>query len=256
MKKTSTTPSSSISRAPRKTAAKSSRKTSGGTPGPTGKLTKEETTPLVLQAKEAYFYQQRLGRIEPGTSENEWRREMVFDEVGLYGISKINRSHWRTVMGHFCKLAGKEDKAYELEMKTGTKSYRPKNDDDTWESSETYAALINQALDEHCQIAEKSEEELIALGFEDAAERKAALAAFGKGPIQAGWLLTAARQRSKKPSLTMAKLAERLDPETLCGLLSHLKSHINKREGRADEEKRKPRRYPKKADPGEMSDPF
>lgn len=159
-------------------------------------------------------------------------------------------------MKRFYELAGQEAKAFELSMKTGTKSYRPKNEDDTWESSETYAALINQALDEHRQISEKSEEELTALGFKEAGPRKAALAAFGKGPIQAGWLLTAARQRSSKPSLTMATLAERLDPETLCGLLSHLKSHINKREGRADEEKRKPRRYPKKADPGEMSDPF
>ena len=54
----------------------------------------------------------------------------------------------------------------------------------------------------------------------------------------------------------MATLAERLDPETLCGLLSHLRTHIALREGRANPDLRAKRTYPKPADPGEMDDPF
>ena len=69
----------------------------------------------------------------------------------------------------------------------------------------------------------------------------------------AGWLLTAARQRTGKPTLTMETLAERLDPQTLFGLLCHLKDHISLREGRAVPERRAKRIYPKKADPGDFT---
>lgn len=231
MKKTDATPSS---RAPRKAAAKPLRKASGGTPGPTGQLTSQERIPLILQSKKAFSNQQSLHRIEPGMAEDEWRRDMVMDCVGLEGISKINRSHWRQVMAKFYELAGDEDKAFELGMKTGTKSYRPVSAADTWETSETYVALIKSSLTDH----------------------KAAAVAHPKGHLHEGWFLAAARQRTGKPTLTMATLAERLDPATLEGLLSHLRNHIAVREGRDCPERRAKRSYPKPADPGEMDDPF
>lgn len=209
----------------------------GGTPGPTGKLTKEERDPLLLQAKDAFEIQTRHGRVEPGMSFDEWRRDMVFDAVGLPGISKINRSHWKSVMALFLKLSDREDEALKLELKTGVKSYRPVNQGDIWESCETYVALIKQALADHASVP-------------------AASLPHPKGHIRMGWLLTAARQRTGKPTLILDTLAERLDPETLCGLLAHLRNHISEREGRADHGKRSERVYPKKPDPGEMAEDF
>lgn len=164
---------------------------------------------------------------------DDWRRDMVMDRVGLPGISKINRSHWRDVMALFLELSGHEDKAFELLNKTGVKSYRPVDQNDTWESSETYVALIGEALANHAQVA----------------------VAHPKGHIHAGWFVAAARQRTGKPTLTLATLAERVDPSTLHGLLSHLRNHIALREGRATDRREK-RSYPKKADPGEMEPPF
>jgi len=208
-----------------------------GTPGPNGRLTREETTPLVLQAQEAFNYQIALGRVETGSRFDDWRRDQVMDAVGKPGISKIARNDWRTVMAHFLTLSGREDEAFALLQQTGVKSYRPASEFDTWESSETYVALIRDALAKHATFPAEC---LIG----------------GKGHIHCGWLIAAARQRTRKPTLTMETLAERLDPETLWGLLSHLVSHINLREGRADLDRRKPRRYPKPADPGQIDDPF
>jgi hypothetical protein len=53
-------------------------------------------------------------------------------------------------------------------------------------------------------------------------------------------------------------MAERLDPQTLAGLLSHRRDHIALREGR-DTDRRAKRVYPKPSDPGSMhedADPF
>jgi len=219
-------------RAARKTPAKPLRKK--GTPGEDGRLTGPETTNLVLQAKEAFHYQTALGKIEPGTDDNEWRRDQVMDCVGKAGTSKLIRSDWRPVMAHFLTLSGREDEALEVLNRTGTKSYRPVDQDDTWESCETYVALIREALAAH----------------------RDAVATHEKGHLHEGWFLAAARQRTGKPTLSMATLAERLDPKTLHGLLSHLRNHIALREGRAVPERRKERVYPKPADPGEMDDPF
>ncbi len=54
----------------------------------------------------------------------------------------------------------------------------------------------------------------------------------------------------------MATLAERLDPRTLHGLLSHVRNHIALREGRAVPKRRAKRVYPKRPDPGEIDDRF
>lgn len=215
----------------RRAAAKPGRKK--GTPGEDGRLTGPETTNLVLQAKEAFHYQIALGKIEPGTDVNDWRRDQVMDCVGKAGTSKLIRSDWRPVMAHFLTLSGREDEALEVLSRTGLKSYRPADGADTWETCETYVELIRQALDDHSRAF------IVPFRY-----------------IEAGWLIAAARQRTGKPTLTMATFAERLDPKTLHGLLSHLRNHIAVREGRAVPERRKERVYPEPADPGEMDDPF
>lgn len=227
------TTNSSRPQARRKAPAKAVRK-SGGTPGENGKLTSPEITMLVLQAKEAFHYQAVLGKIEPGVDADEWRRDQVMDSVSKAGTSKLIRSEWRTVFAHFLILSGREDEALEVLSRTGVKTYRPVDAHDTWETSETCVHLIREELAAHRQ----------------------AVATHEKGHLHEGWFLAAARQRTSKPNLTMATLAERLDPRTLHGLLSHLRNHIALREGRDDQDRRAKRIYPKKPDPGEMDDPF
>jgi hypothetical protein len=213
-----------------------------GTPGSGGSLTHQEIRPLVIQARQAFEHQASLGRVEPGTTFDDWRHDQVMDAVGRAGISKVVRDEWRRVMARFLTLSGKDDQAFELLLKTGPKTTRPAESADTWETSETYVALIRQALADHATFPAELISDFGVNG--------------GHGHIHAGWLLAAARQRSKKPTLTMDTLAERLDPATLHGLLSHLRNHISLREGRADLDRRKTRRYPKPADPGILSAPF
>ncbi|RYD18847.1 MAG: hypothetical protein EOP88_21130 [Verrucomicrobiaceae bacterium] len=217
----------------RRHPAKSLRK--GGSPGDQGNLTGPEKAKLAIQANEAFAHQLQLGRIEPGQKVDDWRREMVQDLTGKAGISKIHRMDWKPVMAMFLTLAGKDDEAFTLLNKTGKKSYRPKGEKDTWETCETYVALIREALEDHASVP--------AASLHDE-----------RGHIRLGWLLQAARQRTNKPTLIMDTLAERLDPETLHGLLSHLRNHIAKREGRDQPDRRQPRAYPKPADPGEMDE--
>ena len=216
----------------RKVAARPVRKS--GTPGASGNLTNEEKTKLLLQAKEAWNYQIAAKCIPSTTSFDEFRREQVQSCVGLSGISKLNRSHWRTVSAHFLTLAACEDEAFELLNRTGDKTYQGGKHGDTWETAEAYVQNIRQALTDHL----------------------AAELAPGMSRIEAAWFLHAARQRTHKPSLSMETLAERLDPQTLHGLLSHLRNHISRREGREQPELRSARNYPAKPDPGQIDDPF
>lgn len=198
------------------------------------RLSRAETANLVMQAQEAYHYQSALNRVEPGTKFDDWRRDQVMDCVGKPGISKISRPEWKTVKAHFLALAGRDDEAFTLLTQTGPKSYRPVDGGDTWETCEQYAALVRSNLAAHA----------------------AAVVTHPKGIIHEGWFLAAARQRTGKPTLTMATLAERLDPRTLHGLLSHLRSHIATREGRSIPATRRPRLYPSTAESGDISAPF
>lgn len=228
--KTTKTPAK---KAARKTVAKPVQQR--GTPGANGNLTREEKTNLVLQARQAFDYQNSLQRIEPGQSFDDWRREQVLDVAGVAGISKLQRAQWRAVKAHFLTLCGAEDEAFKLLNQTGLKTYRPATPADTWETSQAYVAHIRTALDEHAKVAVTDP----------------------RGHLHPGWFLAAARQRTGKPTLILDTLAERLDPQTLSGLLAHLRNHIAKREGRAQAERRAPRSYPQKPDSGDFSpDPF
>jgi len=229
--KTTASTSARASQTPRKPPAKAAHKSAS-------LLSREETTNLVLQAQEAFHYQLASGNLAPATNPNDWRRDQVMAAVGKAGVSKISRPEWRAVKAHFLILSGREDEAFEILNKTGTKSYRPTEDADTWETCEDYASLVRGALADH----------------------RSAAAPHPKGHIHEGWFLAAARQRSGIPSLTMATLAERLDPRTLHGMLAHLRSHIAIREGRAKPERRKKRTYLPKPNPAQMHedspDPF
>lgn len=186
-----------------------------------GNLSKPEITKLLMQAQEAFHYQTALGQIEPGECFDDWRRDQVMDAVGLPGISKISRQHWRTVFAHFITLCGRDEEAFQALTTTGSKrDHGPATD--SHESAEAMVFHIREALASHASQTLPE----------------------GKSHIHFGWFLAAARQRTKKPTLTMDTLSDRLDPSTLTGLLSHLRNHISKREGRAIPERRSARVYP------------
>ena len=186
-----------------------------------GRLSRKETTSLVLFARDAYTYMKERNRVDLDLTFDEWRREQVEDACGKSGISKIARGDYRTVKAHFLCLMDREDEAFKLLQKTGTKSYRPTSNTDTWEASEAVVFRIRESLNKHASAQ---------IDHPD-------------GHLSAEWFLAAARQRSGKPSLTMETLAERLDPATLIGLLSHLRNHIATREGRSDPSKRSVRTF-------------
>lgn len=225
-----TTPRTSPLRTPRTPRAKA-------VPRAKGSLTRPETTKLVMQAQEAYHYQTAMGLIDAGTTFDAWRRDQVMSAVGLGGISKIGRSHWRPVFAHFLTLAGRADEAYAVLTTTGPKrDHGPAGD--THESSEALVHQMREALFRHSRASIPP----------------------GAVPIHPGWLLAAARQRTGKPTLTWDTMAERLHPGTLVGLLSHLRNHIARREGR-ESDRRSQRSYPARQDPGSMhedtdSEPF
>lgn len=173
-----------------------------------GTLSSAEVIPLAIQAKDAFRYQTAKGNVEPGMTEKEWRREQVYNLTGRDGTSQLDDEHWKPVMAHFLQLAGEEEKAFELLNKTGVKGYRPTGPDDTYESSEKVVFRIKEALAKHAL----------------------ATVSHPKGHLHAGWLLSVARQRTDKPSLTMDTLDDRLDKKTLIGLLSHLNKYIRRRE--------------------------
>jgi len=210
-------------RSPRKAIAKAPQTDRGN-------LSKPEITKLLMQAQEAYQYQAALRHIEPGDTFDSWRRDQVMDAVGLPGISKISRSHFRQVFAHFLTLSGRDEEAFQTLMETGPKrDHGPAGD--THESSEAIVHHIREALANHASAVLPS----------------------GQDHLHAGWLLAAARQRTRKPTLTLDTLAERLDPRTLVGLLSHLRNHISRREGREKLAFRSARIYPKSQESG---DPF
>ena len=180
--------------------------------------------------------QSELGLIDPAERFDSWRRDQVMAACGFPGLSKISRGHFRTVFAHFLTLCGHDAEAYLALTHTGPKrDHGPASD--THESAEALAHHITDALASHAATALPP----------------------GAQHIHAGWFLAAARQRTRRPTLTMDTLADRLDPSTLTGLLAHLRNHISRRECR-ETDQRTARKYPRKPDAGTMKedsrDPF
>jgi hypothetical protein len=113
-------------------------------------------------------YQIALRNIPSDTNFDAWRRAQVEEETGLAGISKINRSHVKSVAAKFLELAGRDDEAYDKRVKSGQKTNHG-DPSDTYESSETYVALIREALAHHATVPQEK-------------------LSGGKGHIHPGWL--------------------------------------------------------------------
>jgi hypothetical protein len=137
-----------------RSANRSPRTRGGATASDAGApLSKLQKAKLAQVAKEAFDYQEALGLVETvGTSASarftEWRREEQHKAVGHSSLTTCGNNHYRSLLGHFLTLAGKDDKAYGYHVRTG----RVKDHgelDDTHENRETQRKLIMDKLLAH-----------------------------------------------------------------------------------------------------------
>jgi hypothetical protein len=233
------------------TAKRAGRKPAAGAPQTVrGNISPAEIKPLILEAKAAFAAQVELANIDPATSFDAWRAEEVAKAVpGRHGLSQLDSDHFSEVMAHFAELAGHDELALKHRLKSGqVKDHGPEGD--THEKRRQLAHLICQALADHIALAEISAVDLAAQ-VEDTAEyqrlrsAREAIRAHKSGAIREGFVVFLARQKTKRPTLTLgadlkAGLADRLDVSQLLQLLATLRNRIATREGRASAEKRAP----------------
>ncbi|MCW1883974.1 hypothetical protein OKA04_04490 [Luteolibacter flavescens] len=227
-------------RAARKTAAKAPRK-------PRGNISRAEIQPLVLEAKAAFDMQIELANLDHTTSFDDWRREQVMAAVGKPGLTALDHDDFNPVMAHFATLAGHDDKALARLMKTGPAT---RDQDDTHERRRQLAHLIATELATHIRLGEISAVDLAAETadtgtYQRLRAAREAIRAHKDGPIREGYLIFLARQKTRRPQLTLGRdleagLADRCTVDQLTQLLSTLRNRIATREGRADAGKRAP----------------
>lgn len=224
--------------APAKKTAKKAPKKKAFRPGYMGR---SETQPLVLAAREAYDYQVALGNVDPGTTFDAWRREQVRTTVGRDGLSDCLHDHFRPLMGHFKALAGRDGEALGSFMSSGPASTAQ---DDTHETRRKLAHVILDLLGEHMRLADISAADLAAQTEDPALypvlrSRRAAILAHPKGAFREGYLVHLARQKTRRPNLSLgsdlkAGLADRLSVDQLVQLRDTLVNRIAAREQRPE----------------------
>jgi hypothetical protein len=225
-------------------AKKAARKAAKPAKPAKGFMGRKETLPLIMAAREAYAFQLDLDNLDKGTSFDDFRRPIIAELAdGATGFSDCKSVYFRPLMARFKLLAGKDEKALELELRSGkvTSSGAP---DDTREAREGVAHEIARRLAEHIRLhdapwaqldAEFAEQGKDGKWIVKAMERKIALEAAG-GPIREGYLVAIVRQKTRRPDLKLtgdlaAALAERCTVKQLRDLLSTLVNRINAKEG-------------------------
>jgi hypothetical protein len=98
-----------------KPASKSSRRVAAD--WATAPLTASQKTKLVIAARAAFEIQREAGLA--GDDFEAWRHEQVFIACGRAGLREATNAHFRSIEGHFARLAGNEKKAREKWSKTG-----------------------------------------------------------------------------------------------------------------------------------------
>lgn len=216
-----------------------------------GIMGRKETLPLIMAAREAHAFQMKIGNVDAVTSFDDFRRPHIAELAdGATGFSDCKSIYFRPLMARFKLLAGHDEKALELELRTGkvTGSGAP---DDTRENREEIAHEIAARLAHHIHLHDAPWSQLDAEFAADgkdgkwivkAMERKIALEAAG-GPIREGYLVAIVRQKTRRPDLKLtgdlaAALAERCTIRQLRELLSTLVNRINAKEGVGSPSKR------------------
>jgi len=206
---------------------------------------KREILPLVMAARAAYNIQIETGNIDASTGFDEWRREQVMQVVGKPGLTALLHQDWRPVMAHFQMLAGKDDAAFALHMRSGRRTDKA-DARNTHENSDTVFQVIKQALRTHSYLARTPISQIIA----DKADAT-------QGPVPSSWIesiklravsialhqaaekdiigeaytLIVARRKFHVQAATFEALRDRLNHGQLAGLRSTIINRIAAREG-------------------------
>lgn len=246
------------------------------THGAAGTMGKKEKQMLAIVARQAFDHQAKLHRVEPGQSFDEWRHEQVMDQVGKAGLRECSHGDFRPLFAWFLQLAGREDKAFFVRLKSG-KATDGAAPGDTREAREKIVHQIRCKLAVHIQLHDRTWPELLDLwtasskraweqgqehlvaggeavpgvdpwpglgtkGLNKAMERKLHMEANG-GPLREGYLITLAKGKTSRPNLDLgpdlyAGLADRCTLKQLTDLLATLVNRINAREGIGETAKR------------------
>lgn len=158
-------------------------------------------------ARQAFDIQDRAGLIDGSAVSDSkrfetWRRAQQAEAIGISSLRECGNNHYRPLMAHFLVLAGKDDSAFRLAVRTG----RVKDHgaiEDTHENRETQRALIMQALVDHshrCDALHKDYDADIAAKVEAAG-----------GIITPGYVIAIAKNKCKGrglDSLTARELSQ------------------------------------------------
>lgn len=249
------------------TRKQATKKASGGV---RGNMKPAEIKPLVFAARRAFDRQSAAGLVE--TDFDTWRKAQVMECVGKSGLSACNHEDFRPLMAHFQTLAGEDSAAFENLMKSGNARDHAEPGD-SHEARRQLAHGIAEILAAHLHLAESTIDQLVAESAQEwyrqnpgteypgpdpewvsgLRNRKAAIDARGKGPISVGYLIFIARQKTRRPDLSLGRdwqagLAERCTVRQLTELRSTLVNRINALEGLGDRSDRnKSQRGPKAA---------
>lgn len=202
-----------------KTARKSASKTSKTE---RGNMCPDNITRVIMAAREAHQI------ADPYITFEEFRAEQVMAAVAKDGLTACDEDHYCDLMGHFKRLAGKEDEAFYWYHRASKNAARQR------------AWVIVEILLTHMKLATATEEEIIAATpprrIKRVLQRRAALLDHPEGMLDFSDLLTIARGLTKRPDLTFgqdikASLAERCTPEQLAWIRNTIVNRISEREG-------------------------
>lgn len=206
----------------------------------TGNMFTREIQTLAIAARHAFDYQESLGNIEDGVTFDVWRREQVMEAVGKPGLSALFHADFRPVLAHFQLLAGSDEKALDLFLKTG-KAKDHGAAEDTHEKREQVAHLIRDELKRHVDLATF----VGTIHDERLSRARAAIDTHGSH-INEGYVISIVRAKSRTQLRNLDQLAERLTLKQLNDLLSTVRNRISTREGRANDDLRRQNRQAKK----------
>lgn len=215
-----------------------------------------EIRPLAIAARKAFDFQRKMGIVDDGANFDTWRYTQCMTAVGKPGISACDHKDFRPLLGHFQVLFGDDSAAFDSLMKGGrpTDHAAPGDDHETrrnlvfgiagYLADHTHLAgtsaeqLLAEAIDAHHQFQTGLawEGSASATAFRKVLDRKACIAAREKGPIGVGYLVFLARQKTRRPDLTLgedwkAGLAERCTVDQLTQIRDTLVNRINAVEG-------------------------
>jgi hypothetical protein len=181
-------------------------------------LSKKQLITLNIAAKQAYDYQLRNGGIDFETAD-QWRHAQVMECVGMPGLRACHNGHYRALVNHFARMAGKIV-SYDAQILAG-KPTRASAPEDTYQNRQIEATLILESIMDHAdRMRKKGRTDIITAAYVE----KIAAAKF---------------------KTTHGELRH-LTVEQLSQLLFTVRNRINAREGKGDSDNRNKKQRRKK----------